>query len=187
MTHCRVPGFAGLGSAIRARRQRSVADRGRWAWAVGALAIGLPLPAEGQSTGTVSGLVTDTQGLPLAARPGIRPRDRALGVVTNEAGRFLLLQVPAGEVELRRRSSWDTVMPHELVRVPGREEPSRWTSLWCRLPSSSTRWWSREPGGPRRSDNWGTLWRRWTPHSSPAPRSRAFPSSFRRESRRSWL
>ena len=173
MTHCRVPSFSGLGSAIRARCQRSVADRGRWAWAVGALAIGLPLPAEGQSYGNGQRARDGHAGPSPRRRPGIRPRVGHWG--RDERSRAFSPPPGAGPGRSSSaRSSWDTVMPHEWCGSRT-WEPSRWTSLWCRLPSSSTRWWSPEPGGPRRNDNWGTPWRRWTPHSSPAPRSRAFP------------
>ncbi|MDX1493120.1 MAG: TonB-dependent receptor plug domain-containing protein, partial [Longimicrobiales bacterium] len=57
-----------------------------------------PLPA--QSTGSVTGIVTSTSGVPLASVQVYVP-DSPLGALTNGAGRFLLLEVPAGPVEVR--------------------------------------------------------------------------------------
>lgn len=55
--------------------------------------------AAAQSTATITGLVTGANGLPLQAAQVFVP-GTGIGALTNDAGRYLLLDVPPGEHEL---------------------------------------------------------------------------------------
>jgi TonB-dependent starch-binding outer membrane protein SusC len=61
---------------------------------------GLSGHAHAQGTGTVTGRVTGAGGVALSTAQVYVP-DSGLGALTNDGGRFLLLEVPVGEVELR--------------------------------------------------------------------------------------
>lgn len=75
----------------------------RWLWPLAAAAalIGSPAAAAAQPTGTVTGTVTDaTTGRPLAQAQVSIPSSNQ-GTLTTEAGRYVILNVPAGEREVR--------------------------------------------------------------------------------------
>jgi len=62
--------------------------------------LSLPRTAAAQASGTITGLVTTVTGVPLRAAQVSLP-STGIGALTNEAGRYLLLNVPVGEVQIR--------------------------------------------------------------------------------------
>lgn len=65
-----------------------------------ALLLLLPPPVAAQATGTIAGVVTSTSGRPLPAAQ-VFVSGTSVGGITDDRGRFLLLDVPAGPVVVR--------------------------------------------------------------------------------------